>query len=354
MRPIRNPPPPDIGPNSSVDAVINLQDVLLLLIEKGIIQLPDPERQELSNALANERQESAYRDVTAKLVTIFREQHGLEPGEIVDEHTAEALNSVLQELGAFDEPVSPAESRRVVSGQVTRADEQPFAGGTVRAFHEAVRLGEDTTDGEGRYTIRYDPLPGLSTVQLRVGVYDTSERRLQSSEVIPAAKAVEMVDLLLPLTLTPSEQRRLEGRIVFQNGLPAENLTLRLYRLDFDGIGKPLKEEKVGEDAVTRELGLYTLPFDLRGTSSGLEVRAVVDDVEAKLCKPLYNLGTEARVIVNLVAPPEVQGLAPEYQRLTADLTPHVGELKNLVEVRENTERQDLSALNEPRVGTHA
>ena len=31
----------------------------------------------------------------------------------------------------------------------------------------AIRLGEDTTDAEGRYTIRYEPLPGVDGINLR-------------------------------------------------------------------------------------------------------------------------------------------------------------------------------------------
>jgi hypothetical protein len=37
MHLIQNPPPPEIGPNSSGEVVANLQDVLLFLIDKQAI-----------------------------------------------------------------------------------------------------------------------------------------------------------------------------------------------------------------------------------------------------------------------------------------------------------------------------
>src|SRR5205823_6454706 len=114
----------------------------------------------------------------------------------------------------------------VVSGHVRRDDDVPFMGGRVRAFHEAeqgaIRLGEDTADAAGHYTIRYEPLPGMAGVNLRVEAYDEGGTRLQSSAVIRAARPLEIVDLVVPIASKPAE-RRLEGYIVFDNGLPAEN-----------------------------------------------------------------------------------------------------------------------------------
>src|SRR5262249_9594107 len=176
---------------------------------------------------------------------------------------------------------------------------------------------------------------------LRVEAYDAEGARLQSSEIIRDAKPLEIVDLTAPITSKPSEQRRLEGRVVFDNGLPAEQLALRLYRLDYGGVATQMSE------APTRELGLYVLPFDLGGKAAGLEVRAVdAASAETPLSKPMHDFGDEARVIVNLVAPAKLQPLAAEYRRLATDLTPHVGEMNALSGARENAERQDLTVLN--------
>jgi hypothetical protein len=96
-------------------------------------------------------------------------------------------------------------SSGVVSGSVSRGDGQPFSGGIVRAFHageieRAVRLGEDMIDAAGRYTIRYDPIPGVSSVNLCVEVSDEAGKLLQASAVIPQAKSLEIVNLVIPGT----------------------------------------------------------------------------------------------------------------------------------------------------------
>src|SRR5215207_5618338 len=324
--------------------VADLQDALQILLDRAVILRDDAgARRELSAMLQRERAEQFYGNVTIKVVATFQEESRLEPSGNVDEPTARAINAFLQEWGLLDQHAQ--EQPLVVSGHVRRNDDLPLKGGLVRAFHEsewgALRLGEDTTDAEGRYTIRYERLPEVSSVDLRVEAYDEDGTRLQSSEVIREARPLEIVDLVVPIAGRPSEQRRLEGRIVLDNGLPAEQLALRLYRLDFGGVESRLSE------TITRELGLYVLPFDLGGEAAGIEVRAMdAAGAETPLSKPIYNLGDEARIVVNLVAPATLQPLAAEYQRLTADLTPHVGEMEALAGAREDAERQDLTVLN--------
>ncbi|MEJ7870614.1 MAG: neuraminidase-like domain-containing protein [Rubrobacteraceae bacterium] len=324
--------------------VADLQVALQLLLDRGAI-LRDDEgaRRELYAELERERAERVYGDVTIKVVATFQEERRLDPSGNVDEPTASEINAFLQERGLLDQHAQ--EQLLVVSGHVRRNDDLPLEDGLVRAFHESergvLRLGEDTTDAQGRYTIRYERLPEMSSVDLLVEAYDEDGTRLQSSEVIREAGPLEIVDLVVPVTSRPSERRRLEGHVVLDNGPPAENLILRLYRLDFGGV-----ETRLGE-TTTRELGLYVLPFDLGGEAAGIEVRAVdAAGSETTLSKPMYDLGNEARTVANLVAPATLQPLAAEYQRLAADLTPHVGGMEALAGAHENAERQDLTVLN--------
>ena len=104
MKPIQNPPPPAIGPGSSADAVANLHDALLFLLEKGRLHLSEDERR----ALLIDREAQVYQDGTSRAVMAFREQFHLGPGEIVDEPTANALNEALsttmREGGSFETP----------------------------------------------------------------------------------------------------------------------------------------------------------------------------------------------------------------------------------------------------------
>ncbi len=123
MKLIQNPPPPSIGPRSSVDAITNLQDALLFLIENERILLrdeerfPDDVRRRLVEGLRLDRERKVYGTGTGNVVAVCRQQFQLGAGEIVDEATAEALNRLLQEMGAIDSP----QTEWVVRGQVVDA-----------------------------------------------------------------------------------------------------------------------------------------------------------------------------------------------------------------------------------------
>ncbi len=213
-------------------------------------------------------------------------------------------------MGAFGPPAS--ERQRVVSGQVQREDGLPFQGGLVRAFHEteqtAIRLGEDKTDPQGRYTIRYAMLPEVASIHLRVSVSGEDGKPLQSSELIRDPGPLEIVNLTVPLTARPAAQRRIEGRIVLEHGLPAANIKVRLYRHEFGSAAPVLLRE-----ATTREDGMYALPYDVGGKAASHEVRAV-DAVgkDVPLSKILHDASEEERAVINLVAPATLQPLASE------------------------------------------
>ncbi|HEY6409501.1 MAG TPA: carboxypeptidase-like regulatory domain-containing protein [Ktedonobacteraceae bacterium] len=155
-----------LKPGMQGPAVADLQDALQLCLERGPILANDEgTRRELSAALKRERVEQIYGDATGKLVSIFQTERNQQPSGEVDEPTAIALNALLMEWGLLDQPTEPPTPRSfVVSGQVRREDGLLLQGVRVRAVHEAaagsLRLGEDTTDAEGRYTIRYELLPG--------------------------------------------------------------------------------------------------------------------------------------------------------------------------------------------------
>ena len=325
-------------------AVADLQDVLQLLLDRGVLLSNDEAaRRELSAALKPEHTEQTYRGATRKLVSLFQDGQRLQASGEVDEATAKALNALLDQWGRLDQATAP--KAQVVSGQVRREDRLPVHGGKVRAFHEAergaIRLGEDTTDAEGRYTIRYELLPGVDGINLRISVTDDDGELLQSSEAIRNAKPLEIMDLTLPMDHKPATQRRIEGQITLQHGLPAAQLKLRLYRLDFGGKATLLNETS------TLEGGQYAFTYDPGGQAVSLEVRAVKGaNEEIPLSKPLNDLSGESRAGLNLVAPGALQPLAAEYRRLSADLTPHVEQMTKLADARENNERQDLTVLN--------
>jgi len=321
-----------------------LQDALQLLLDRGVLLANDEAaRRELSEALRSDRAEQTYGGATSKLVGRFQEERGLQASGEVDEPTANALNALLKELGVFDR--EPAPRFHIVSGEVRREDGLPMQAVRVRAVHEgeqrAIRLGEDSTDAEGRYTIRYELLPGSGAINLRVSASAEDGRLLTSSDLVRNAKPVESIDLTIPIAARPSVQRRIEGQVVLEHGLPGEKVKLRLYRREFGGTSTLLKETS------TLAGGQYAFDYDAGGKPASLEVRAVTAaNEEVILTKPLNELGEEPRTGLNLVAPGSLKPLAAEYRRLAADLTPHVGQLTKLAEARENAERQDLTVLN--------
>src|SRR5262245_26339197 len=137
-------------------AVADLQDGLILLLEKARLQVSDADRLAFLARLRVERAESIFMEGTLKVVSVFQELNHNQPNGEVDERTATLLNAILQELGAFDPlPATTTQTQRVVNGRVSQADGRPFTDAGVRAFHtgdatdgrDTVRLGVDTTDG---------------------------------------------------------------------------------------------------------------------------------------------------------------------------------------------------------------
>lgn len=102
-----------------------MQDALLQLFEKKVWEPPPPDPRLVAPnpllLLRRDRETQTYKEGTTLVVRLFRnhykEQFQLDPGEIVDERTAEALNRLLQEIGAFDTP----QGEWLVRGQVVDA-----------------------------------------------------------------------------------------------------------------------------------------------------------------------------------------------------------------------------------------
>ncbi|MEQ1844079.1 MAG: neuraminidase-like domain-containing protein [Nitrospira sp.] len=331
-------------PRAQGQTVADLQAALQLLLDRNVVLANDEAaRRELSTLLQRERTEQVYAKATQKLVNLFQEQRRLQGSGEMDEPTANALNALLKDWGLLEQTDAP--KAFVVSGVVGREDGLPLQGVPVCAVHEAeravIRLGEDTTDAEGRYTIRYELLPGVDGINLRVTVFDVDGKLLLSTEVIRNAKPLEIIDLNIPIARKTAVQRRIEGQIMLQHGLPAEQLKLRLYRLDFGG------KKTLLDETTTLAGGEYAFTYDSGGKAASLEVRAVKGaNEELPLSKPLNDLSGESRAVLNLIAPGALQPLAAEYRRLSADLTPHVGDMTKLADARENNERQDLTVLN--------
>jgi hypothetical protein len=251
--------------------VANLQEALQSCLDRGaLVANDDRTRRELVAALKLERPEQTYGAATKKLVRLFQEEKHLDTSGEVDQPTANALNALLKKWGLL-EPTERSSSC-VVSGAVQREDGLLLGGVHARAFHQtgrgAIRLGEDTTDAQGRYTIRYELLPGVDAINLGVSAVDEDGTTLGSSPVIKDASPLETIDLTVPLAAASADQERIEGTIMWEHGLPAEKLNLRLYRRDFGG-----KLTKL-DDKITLAGGRYAFAYDVGSAVASLEVHA--------------------------------------------------------------------------------
>lgn len=324
--------------------VADLHGALQALLDRALILANDEgARREATAALRRDLPQQFYGEATGKLVSVFQRERHLQPSGEVDGPTADAFNKLLRELGLLDPDRVPA--FLLVTGVVRREDGVPLRGVRLRAAHVSdhgeIRLGDDSADAEGRYTIRYDGLPGVDAVNLKVSVIGEDGRTLASSALVPNAKPVENLDLSVPIAAPAVDRQTIEGTVLLEHGLPAEKLKLRLYRRDFGGKTTLLSE------TTTVGAGRYAFSYDAGGREVSLEVRAVkTDGAEVSLTKPLNDLTPETRAGLNLLAPGSLQPLAAEYRRLSADLTPHVGSMGKLKDAKEDAQQQDLAVLN--------
>ena len=327
---------------SAPSEIANLQDALLFMLQTPALMMSDDDSRALRGEVEAERATRVFGPSTIRLLGVFQALREMSQMPFVDEASAAILNRELERLGAFDAVTGTL----IVAGQVRGIDEAPLAGAIVRAFHEegraAVRLGEDATDAEGRYTIRYESLAGVPSVQLRVSVTSSDGTPITSSDVVANARSLEVVDLRVPLVTAPPVTRRIEGRVVFEHGMAAEGLKLRLYRHEFGAAAAALLVE-----TTTGDEGLYAFSYRADDKSNSLEIRAVDSGgTETALTKVLNGLGDQEITYLNLAAPSSMQPLEPEFTRLAADIVPHVGGVEKLADAREDADRQDFTFLN--------
>jgi hypothetical protein len=235
--------------------VADLQDALQWLLDRRIIFANDESsRWNLSEALKRERVEQTYGADTSRLVGLFQESRRLQPTGEVDEATTIALNGVLEELGAFRPTAS---DERFVAGQVSHEDGRPLANAVVRAFHVGdpvmLRLGEDATDGDGRYTIRYAPVAGVDAVRLLATVVDSSGKALANAEVPTPVKPIEVMNL----TVADRRTYQVFGKVLSPASASVSELQVRMVD---KGVGD-LSDAQLAS-AVTDADGAYQASFD--------------------------------------------------------------------------------------------
>lgn len=350
MQPIQAP----VSPNSPHTTIAQLQEALALFLSRAAIDLGERERDRFTLGLREER--ASYGDFTRKLVSIFQEQRGLEPSGEVDERTAAAMNAVLRELGALDPQNDFTPVVAAIEGQTRKLD--AITAGTDRLIsidHKLGALGRTpeigvSERGEAVRTLQSQltrlgvDLPANETDDALFGV-GTRAALLQLQEKHDLARTGRLDDAtrhtLETLAGSIAHPRRIEGRILLENGLPAAGVRLRVIHKGFG------ESESVLGEIETDSRGFYALPYGAAGAAANLEVHALDEaGASVRLSSPVVD--ADRSTVLNLVAPTAVKSLTSEYGLLSGDLARTVGDdLTRLAEAREDDARQDVSLLHQ-------
>jgi len=327
MRPIT---PPLTG-NSQGSEVINLQDGLLLLLNRQFLRsITANDLQAYLAGLRKEQIAQAYGKVTTKLVAIFQEQSQLPAQGEVDGPTAEALNKILKELGAFEQP-----SQFIVRGRVFGSERTPISGIFVRAFDhdgrsEDILLGGTTTNQDGYYEIRYSAQqfrrPGNERggADLIVRVYDAQAQVITTSPTINNAKAEETIDIVVQPQQPPEpdpDQFIVKGTIRQFNDKPFVGAIVRAFDRDFR------REQLLGEKTTDRT-GYYEISYTRAQFSSAekdsadLIVRVYGEATGQPLVASDIIFNAKSVEVVDLVVIREEDRTRSLFERLLLELRP--------------------------------
>ncbi|TMV44388.1 PA14 domain-containing protein,virulence plasmid 28 protein [Paenibacillus mesophilus] len=341
-----------LKPNMTGAEVAALHECLQFLLDKGVYPFSEDEKREYAELISVEARKNVYADVTQKLVAIFQELNQISSTGDVDEQTANALNAILEKLGAFEQTEQPdCERNRLVGGRVVSMEGKPFVGGLIRAYHADargnLRIGEDTSDIEGQYTIRYEPLPDNGAIVLFVAAYDASGKLLGQSEVLEGAGNLEIVDLVVSIAEPEPEvaMYRVEGKASSRISAGVSGLRVRI-------VDKAVGADVLLVETVTGEGGSYRASFSeyafrQRGKQRP-DLQAIVyaaaDNTVLGSSDVRYNAAAYERIDVRLDASGSAaSALQAEHDTLTGTISRHYR--GKLGELKETDDRQDITYL---------
>lgn len=264
-----NPVTPPIKPKDKGDAVANLHEALLFLLNKpDVFSFPPRVLHVLKEKIQREVSEKVFGEITKGTVLQFQKDHGLVNGTgEVDQPTSDALNSLLNSLGAFNE--QPPQAKYEVKGRIKASSGHPFKNGIVIIEHvdesNSVGLGTTKTSENGTYSIIYSPPPGGRPVRLRVTAVGPGSQTLGASPVIPNAGPLDEVDLVLR-----AEEQPWLVKIFLRDpdGKPVVGVKVQIFDRD------PRAAQRVGEVVFRRTVNEGTIiknSWERDGTRSGWE-----------------------------------------------------------------------------------
>jgi len=138
-----------------------------------------------------------------------------------------------------------------------------------------------------------------------------------------------------------SERYNIKGNLVFDHGLAAAAIMVRLFHIGFGGQRITLGEVK------SDSKGDYSFSYSPPGSRPiNLQVR-VVDSAGNEITISATKFNASQSETLNLVVPASVRSLAPEFQRLSSDMKKSIGGIAKLSQAQEGADRQDLTLLNQ-------
>lgn len=273
-------------------------------------------------------------------------------GEIVEEvrYSLAPAQAVLNITVKNQQPQSFVLTAHVKNQETGKVLPNAQVEAKFRTQNTMLQTTSGTTNSEGVALIPFDEsvfkdVPTGQNVEVVFGVQREGQA-VETNTTIPNLQLKNQEVEILTVTLNPSSNvvvggNRIKGTIFLEYGVPATKLKLRLYRRDFGG-----KETQLAETFTSND-GQYAFAYSAGSKTGSLEIRAVKgESEEIRLSRPLNDLGKESDSLLTLIAPATLQPAEAEYQRLSADLIPHVEQMRNLAEARENKERQDITVLN--------
>jgi peptidoglycan hydrolase-like protein with peptidoglycan-binding domain len=166
-------------------------------------------------------------------------------------------------------------------------------------------------------------------------------RQFQSDQALQPTGVVDKPTAGL-LSSSPGAKkvaRTVTGTIGFDYGAPASNLDLRLYNRVYGGKDALLAQGRTQAD------GTYSLSYRSSGPVN-LELRTV-DPKGKEVSVSQTKFGAASNETLDVVAPSTVRPLAPEYDRLAADLQKTIGGAATLANAQETNGREDLSIAHQ-------
>jgi hypothetical protein len=233
----------------------------------------------------------------------------------------------------------------VVAGLVSRDTGEPIPDVPVRAFHVgeggALRLGADTTDPDGGYTIPYTMPPGLSAIQLRVVAY-LENKVVADSGLLPNAQPLQFVTLTVSGGQGESEpQFTVTGHVVSASSAGVGGLIVHIVD---KGVGPdfPLTEASTEADGAYRATFPASRLADRNKLRPDLQAQVFRGDARLGASEVRYQAADTETLDVRL-AEARSAALSSEHEALASSLAAiFPGSLEGL---EETEERQDITFL---------